>query len=230
MDEANARPQNALAALLGQHWSIVGTTGSGKTRFALGLMEYLRRQYPHARRYILNSTGDDMAEVPAKQEHTGDSIPPLLSSSTYTQVWTPDSDPVDAYNAWLHRILYARKPAIVLIDEVASLSGDSKAPIALEGHTKLLKQGRKHGISVINGVQEFAKSPPSMWRQMTWFTQFRLANDPYEVSSARRFLNIAKDDHRQPHAQFGFHLRRLDGNFPAREYRSMQELFGHSIH
>lgn len=225
-EEAEVKPHNHLALKLGQHWTIVGATESGKTRFSLALLEYYRRQFPHVPRYVCNSTDDDMPEIKFPVEIRGNKPPDVLHSPTYTCVWIPDTDDLDAYNEWLLKILYMRKPAIVLLDEIASLTGYGKQVGVLEGHYKILKQGRKHGITVINETQELSKVPLVMFRQMTWFAQFRLNNDTFETSSARRYLDLSREEYRQPSAPFGFHLKRTRGNFPAREYRSMHDLFG----
>ncbi len=228
-EEAEVKPYNALAARLGQHWTVVGATESGKTRFSLALLEFLRRQFPHVPRYVLNSTDDDMPEIKFPREIRGNYVPDILHDAVYTQVWTPDTDDLEAYNKWLLKILYARKPAIVLLDEIASLTGYGREVGVLEGHYKLLKQGRKHGITVINETQELSRVPLVMFRQMTWFAQFRLNNDTFETSSARRYLDVSKEEYHQPTAPFGFHLKRTRGNFPAREYRSYHDLFGRNL-
>jgi len=224
-EDAEVRPYNSLALKLGQHWSVVGKTGSGKTRFALGLLEYYRRQFPHVPRFVLNSTDDEMPEIHAPREYRGNHPPDVSFDPTYTTVWIPDTDDLEAYSIWLLKILYARKPAIVLLDEIASLTGYSVQVGILEGHFKLLKQGRKKGVVVINETQELSRVPLVMFRQMEYFAQFRLNNDVNEMASARRYLEVDKKDYHQPLAPFGFHLKRT-GNFPSREYRSMHELFG----
>lgn len=227
--ETYARPYNRLGARLGEHWSIVGATGSGKTRFSVALLEYYRRQFPHAKRYVLDSSGDGMPEVHAPAVVEGDRVPDLLTRSVYTQVWQPETDILDNYNEWLLRILRARQPAIVLIDELASLTSYDTASNILEGHFKLLKQGRKHGITVINETQEIARVSLTIFRQMSWFVQFRLNRDPWEWSRARNYLNILKEEQNAPSAPYGFFMRRVTGNFPAREFRSYQELFANTV-
>lgn len=218
---------NRLSTQLGQHWAVVGKTGSGKTRFSLKLLEYLRRMHPKVPRYILNSTDDDMPEVHAPLTFYGDTAPDIMNNGTYTQVWVPDTDNLDEYNKWMLKILQARKPAIVLIDEIASLTGNSKQVKILEGHMKLLKQGRKKFITVINETQELARVPPPMFRQMEYYVQFRINNDIHEMSTSRRYLDMTKEDYKQPSAPYGFYLKRSGIN-SVKEYRSMQELFGNN--
>lgn len=223
------RPLHHISAELGKHWAIVGKTGAGKTRFALALLEFLRRANPKVPRYVLNSTADDMPEIHAPLEVTGDSPPALLRDGMYTQVWVPDTDNLNAYNQWMLNILQSRRPAIVLIDEVASLTGNSKHVTVLEGHMKLLKQGRKHNITVINETQELTRVPMMMFRQMEYYAQFRIGKDPHELAMARCYLDISKQEQRQPSAPYGFFLKR-DGLHSVQEYRSMNELFKGGYH
>lgn len=225
-EDLESRPFNHLALELGQHFTVTGMTGSGKSYFSVALMEYLRRQYPKVPRYILDSTWDDknLKFVPYPKIHEGNVPPDAVSDGTYTHVWRPDTDDLDIYNQWMHKILYMRKPAIVLLDDIASFTKDGA--VDLDGHIVLMKQGRKHGITIINGSQEISHVSSTVFKQMTYFVQFLLLNNAYEWSAARRYLNIAKEEQHSPTAKYGFFLRRMDGNFPAKEYKSIHELFG----
>jgi hypothetical protein len=181
--------------------------------------------HPKVPRYVLNSTADDMPEIHAPLTVYGDISPDTMNDGTYTQVWVPDTDNLDEYNKWMLKILQARKPAIILIDEIASLTGNSKQVKVLEGHMKLLKQGRKHGMTVINETQELARVPLVMFRQMEYYIQFRINNDIHEMTASRRYLDMSKEEYKQPSAPYGFYLKR-SGLHSVKEYRSMQELFG----
>jgi DNA helicase HerA-like ATPase len=225
--EAPLRPSNHLGVRLGQHWTVVGATGSGKTRFGVALLEYIRRQYPTVKRYILNSSADSMAGVYSPIEVEGNAVPDLLVRPDHTLIWTPDIDDLEAYNTWLLKLLAAREPAIVFLDEIASLL--SKNGDALEGHIKLLKQGRKHGITVMNLTQEITKVPTAMFRQMSHYVQFRIGEDTPELSAARRFLHVTKEQQRNPLNQYGFYHRKTSINSPTREYRDLQEFFKSSL-
>lgn len=201
-------------------------TGSGKSYFSIHLLEFLRRQYPKVPRYFLDSTWDDknLAHIPYPRIIEGDKPPDAMNDCTYTQVWRPIRDDLAVYDEWMKKILYKRKPCIVLLDDIASFTKGGR--VDLDGHMMLMKQGRKHGITVINGSQQLSHVTAPVFQQMTFFVQFRLLQDVYEWSTARRYLNILKEDQRAPAAKYGFHMRRMDGNFPAKEYRSIHELFG----
>ena len=222
------RPPNHLALHLGEHWGIVGKTGSGKTHFAKDLLEYYRRQYPHVKRYILDSTEDGMDGVIGKVEVRGNKIPDPLRTADFTQVWIPDTDVPALYNQWFERILYAREPAIVFIDEIASLT-NGKSTDPLDGFIKLLKQGRKHDITVIALTQEIARVPLTLFRQMTHFVLFRINNETYDMSMARKYLDVDKEQQSHPKAQSGFFYRRTDGDYAHQEYASAQQFFRRNV-
>jgi ABC-type dipeptide/oligopeptide/nickel transport system ATPase component len=209
---------------MGEHWAIVGKTGSGKTHYAKDLLEYYRVHYPHAKRYVLDSTEDGMEGVVGKMEIRGNRIPDLLKNAAHTQVWVPDTDVPGNYNTYFEKILYARQPAIVFVDEIASLTnGRNTDP--LDGFIKLLKQGRKHDITVINLTQEIARVPQSMFKQMTHFVLFRINNETYDISMARKYLDVDKEHFDHPQAKYGFKHKRTDGEYSVKEYQSSQHFF-----
>lgn len=228
IQDTAARPANSLGIRLGEHVAVVGITGCGKTHFAKGWLEYLRRQYPYAKRYVLDSTEDGMIGVSGRLDVRGNRVPDLLRDPSFTQIWTPDTDVPALYDAWFSKILYAREPAIVLVDEMASLNaGHNGEPPG--GFIKLLKQGRKHGVTVISLTQEIARVTPTVFRQMKHFVQFYINAEIYDLSMARRYLNIDKEQQRPPHGQYGFFYRRTDGIFAHREFPSMQAFFKNHV-
>lgn len=210
---------------LGEHWTVAGATGSGKTVFSRELLEQYRRKYPHVRRFVLNSTADEQFnDVVGAQEFEGNKIPPKLDPA-YTCIWTPDTDDMQAYNKWLLSLLYSRERAVILLDDIASLVGYGRTISILDGHMKLMKQGRKHGITVINGTQEMTRVPLMMFRQMTHFVQLRLGNDPTDLAYARRYLGITKEEQKPPHAEYGLFYKRVGVRFPYEEYDSYSQFF-----
>jgi Cdc6-like AAA superfamily ATPase len=215
---------------LGQHWTVAGATGAGKTVFSKELVEQYRRKFPGAKRYILNSTADpNLEDVIGAVEHIGNTIPgkPL---DHQTLVWTPDYDDMEMYNEWLLSLLYAREKAVILLDDIASLVGYGRTIQVLDGHMKLMKQGRKHGITVINGTQEMTRVPLMMFRQMSHFIQFRLSNDPIDLSYARKYLDIPKEAQRAPRGDYGFFHKRIGIKFPVVEYDNYNQFFRRGKH
>jgi hypothetical protein len=224
-EEDNAHTSSHAAFNEGEHWTTAAATGAGKTVFNLALMEEYRRKYPHARRYILNSSWDEQMErVVGGEVFEGNKLPPKLPSSKCV-IWQPDSDDLALYNRWLLKVLYDREPAIILLDEVASLSGYSRAVTILEGHMKLLKQGRKHKITVLNSTQEMTRVPLVMFRQMTHFVQMRLGNDSTDLSVARRYLGISKEEQREPNKQYGGFYKHVGIGFPMEEFDDYSHFF-----
>lgn len=215
---------NKLGIHLGEHFAIVGITGSGKTHMAKDLLEYLRRQYPHAKRYVLDSTEDGMDGIVGRMDYYGNKIPDLVRNSAHTQIWTPDTDVPANYNSWFEKILYAREPAIVFVDEIASLTNGKSGDVP-DGFIKLLKQGRKHDITVISLTQEIARVPLTMFRQMKHFILFRINNETYDLARARSYLNVSKEDQRHPVGKYGFFYRRTDGDYSPKEFMHVQHFF-----
>jgi Cdc6-like AAA superfamily ATPase len=224
--ENNVRmSQDSTAFQLGEHWTVAGATGAGKTVFSKELMEQFRRKFPLAKRYVLNSTGDPQLEdMIGAVVHAGNTPPPKPRQHE-TMVWTPDTDDMGAYNEWLLSLLYAREKSVILLDDIASLVGYGRTISILDGHMKLMKQGRKHGITVINGTQEMTRVPLMMFRQMTHFVQLRLSNDPIDLAYARKYLNIQKEEQEPPHSDYGFFYKRVGVKFPHEEYDSYTQFF-----
>lgn len=225
----DARPSNELQIHLGEHWGIVGSTGTGKTVFtARGLFAYLARMYPEVPRYMLDSTDDpDMDNLLPNNIHVyGDEPPDLLHDSKRTLVWTPTHSKIPKqYATWFNRLNDSRQPTIVGIDEVASITRE-----ALQELEVLFKQMRKHGGTVAAETQRIAKVDSDVFSQLTHFVLFNINPEPYDVLQARTYLNVAKEDFRMPQARYGFHYRRTRGQHAAKEFHSMDEFFGDTIY
>jgi hypothetical protein len=224
-----ARPINDLRIYLGEQIGIVGATGTGKTVFTCrGLLKYMQKHYPEVPRYIVDSTADpDMDKLVPNNLHVeGNKAPDLLRESSRTLIWTPDNSKIPSeYNRWFNRINDSRKPAIVVIDEIASMTKE-----ALEGLETLFKQLRKHGGTVIGETQEIAKVDTTFFRQLTHFFQFTISPEPYDLNMARKYLAISKEEYEQPSNKYGFHYRRTRGNHKAIEFVDMHHFFGESIY
>jgi GTPase SAR1 family protein len=200
------RPERALDVSLSDRWYILGMTGSGKTTFAKRLMRELRGLYPGAAAYILDSKGgDDFEGWPGVVDRQD---PPGSVQPGHIQVWRPPEDNASHYDAWLEMILKARRPAVVYIDELSSLStggGGTNYPPAL---AKLLKQGRSLGICLVILTQEAAYIPRQIRTQATHLVKFRLQDDEHGQRQAARLLGQASIS--EPTADYGFFYRRLN--------------------
>lgn len=224
-----ARPINDLRIYLGEHAGIVGATGTGKTVFTCkGFLPYMQHHYPEVPRYILDSTADpDMPKlVPNALIVEGNRAPDLLRESSRTLIWTPNNSKIPSeYNRWFNQLNDSRRPAIVVIDEIASITKE-----ALEGLETLFKQLRKHGGTIAAETQEIAKVDTTFFRQLTHFFQFTISPEPYDLQMARKYLNIPKEEYEQPKNKYGFHYRRTRGNHKAIEFVDMHHFFGESIY
>jgi DNA helicase HerA-like ATPase len=226
--EAAARPMNDLNIHLGEHWGIIGKTGSGKTYFTMkGLLSYYRLHFPHAKRYVIDSTNDpDMLDlIPDALIVSGDRHPDLLHDSRQTLVWTPNHSKLpDEYADFFDLLNDSHEPEVVVVDERKSITG-----VAEDAFETLLMQLRKHGGTVIVLGQKIAGLDEDLFRQLTHFVQFRLNREIYDNAQARSYLNVTKEEQKPPRYPFGFFHRITSGDYPAQEYRDMDDFFKHSI-
>jgi hypothetical protein len=224
-----ARPANSLNVHLGEHWGIVSSTGGGKTVFTTrGLLEYLRRQYPEVKRYVLDSTDDPNMEnlVHNPLVVVGDDVPDLLKSSTYTQIWKPDHSKIPTrYMQWFERFNDSREPAIIVIDEIASITQRG-----LQSLETLFKQMRKHDGIVIGESQRMARFSNDIVSQLTHFVQMFINPDPYDLMKAREYLWMSKEEQRPPLNQYGLFYRNTRTRQGYSEYHDFKHFFGSSIH
>lgn len=210
-----------IDASLEDRWTGLGITGSGKTVWAKQLVKRLQTSYPGVRTYILDSKDmGDFDDTPGLRV-TGQQAPDALRRGGQVQIWQPPLNNIHQYHRWFMNILRARKPAIVLVDELASL-GEEKPGQYPQGYALLVKQGRKAEICVISLTQEAAAIPRQTMGQMMHFVRFRLEND-YDKRVAAKRLNIEKE--KEPRNAYGFFYRRLDRPGQAHEYRDWQEFF-----
>ena len=220
---------NELLIYLGEHGIVVGSTGSGKTVFTCsGLLQYMQHVYPDVPRYVLDSTSDpDMDKLMPDAIHIEGNHPPdLLHSADRTLIWTPRNSKIPReYAHWFSQLNDARRPAIVIIDEVASITKQ-----ALEELEALFKQFRKHGGTVVAETQRIAKVDSDMFSQVSHFWLFRINPEPYDILQARAYLQIPKEEFQMPRNKYGFHYRRTRSGFPAEEFVDYHQFFGNSLY
>lgn len=209
---------------LEDRWAIVGMTGSGKTTMAKKLLEHLRDAYPAARVYILDSKQagdfDDVDGYRIKDEVA----PDVLHTPGAVQIWQPPDDDLDQYDAWFKKILLHRQPAIIKVDESASII--AKNGDAPEYYRKLNKLGRAFGVCLISLTQEAAYIPRTLLGQATHVVRFRLL-DGYDVKKIDKLVGRSKEDHGLDLPDpYGFIHRRVDKALPGHYYKNHQEFFG----
>lgn len=227
--DTSARQANELQLYLGEHIGVVGSTGTGKTVFVTrGLLPYLKQMYPHVPRYVIDSTGDpdmlDLIDDPLPVE--GNVPPDVLHDSRSTIVWTPRNSKIPLqYADFFNKLIDARKPGIIVIDEIASIT--KQALLELE---TLFKQMRKHGGTVIGETQRIAKVDSDMFSQLTHFFLFNINPEPYDLQQARSYLRVPKEEFELPHSKYGFHYRRTRGDWPSQEYVDYHDFFDKNLY
>lgn len=213
---------------LAEHVAVVGATGEGKTVFTLhGLVPYLKNIYKDVPVYILDSTSDPNMDhlVPHAIHVEGNHEPDLLRSADRPLIWTPNNSKIPiAYARWFDKLIDAREPMIVVIDEIASITKQ-----ALEGLETLFKQLRKHGGTVIAETQRIAKVDTDVFSQITHFFLFRINPERYDMQMARAYLKMPEESFHMPGQKYGFWYRKTRTDYPAEEYAGFRHFFGDSF-
>lgn len=202
-------------------------TGTGKTTFAKRLITTLKDAYPGAHVYILDTKPmhRDFQDIQGYRIES-DEAPDALKSPGAVQVWCPNVDDVKQFDTWFRRIAHNEKPAIVLVDELANLTGFT-GRVFPQGYALLMKQGRGIDMSIISLTQEAAYVPRQVFSQPTHVLQFRVLNE-FDRRLGAKLLGRSKDEyHVQPSAKHGFFYRKVDSDSPTtHEYSSYEEFFG----
>ncbi len=213
---------NRIRIKLGDRWVIMGVTRSGKTTFAKRLLAELRKRYPNARYYIIDSKfrGGDFEDFPGVVR--GEEVPDVLHAPGVLVWQTPYDDP-DKYGQFIENILKAGKPAIIFIDEISSLGrGEARTyPPAL---AKVLKQGGGLHIGVIINSQESVSIPRQILGQATHLVRFPL-EDEYDARRVDKKLLRPDNERGKNPPWYHFIYRRLEGLEAPMLFRDYREFF-----
>jgi energy-coupling factor transporter ATP-binding protein EcfA2 len=215
----------------GQHWAIIGGTGSGKTTLAKMLLGTVAKQSNgQVPIYILDSkiSGDFTAfhQRGVGVLHTGNILPPIHDPQKFGafQVWQPLDDDIDLYDAYFKQIYSTRSPAIIFIDELSSITSRAGSPPRY--YEILLKQGRGNNQSVITLTQSSTWVPPSLLRQVMHTVLMRV-NSINDVKKMVPLLGQdAFDEIKHDHGFLYRDVSKPRHKNPTEYYENLQEFFG----
>lgn len=210
---------SGLHISLEDRWFICGIIGCGKTTLARELTDALARLYPMTTTYVLDSKSDGLFDDdPLATLFQGPDIPPVGEPGQRI-IWQPGRDNIDDYSTWFENILFARRPCVVYVDEVSSLSRGTRHA---EGYEKLIKLGRSLKQCVITLSQGTTGLPAPVRTQLMHLVRMHL-EDVFDRSRADRMLWGDPKLGREPGHKYGLIHRRI-GAGPAREYADWREL------
>lgn len=221
---------------LGDHITVIGSTGTGKTVLNKELIKtFILATEGYVPVYIL----DSKCPIPAPEmsdfkdffgkdigiRHTGNKVPPIIKpqGKNFVQVWTPEEDIMENYNEYFKQIYHAGSPAVVVVDELSSVS--SVRGDITRYQNILMKQGRGLSISCVNLSQSPSFIGQSILRQCMHIFRFRL-NDSYDSKKLNSLMGKKVEE--EPQDPYGFWYRNVQvpvKKAPASYYDSMQEFF-----
>lgn len=191
----------------------------GKTKLIKEIIKRMVQLHPH-----LNVYNIDTKKIGDFTSRDGTMIVSDVAPDAYTttgnhMVWQPLRDDKNEYNKFFKRILEAKKPAIVNIDETVNMKFGTEIPREL---AILLLQGRAAGIHVIGGTQQVAKSPRELLSQATFIISFALKNE-YDQSTMIRYLEL-DNQKRLGLKKYEFYYLNTDTDIPAKKFTSYEKL------
>lgn len=224
---------------LGDHWAIMGATGTGKTQLLLQLInQFARATGGFLPIYILDSKcpvsapeKSDFKHLFRKKDgvgtrHTGNTVPPIIrpKGRHFIQVWTPLEDDLEMYDRWFRQIYLEARPCIIIIDELSSVTTERGQ--GTRYYNILLKQGRGLEMSMFSLTQSPAYVPQSLIRQAMHVIRFRL-NDIFDSKKLAPAMGRAVEE--EPAHDHGFWYRNVQipvRKQPAAYYSDMKEFLG----
>ena len=227
---------------IGDRWSIIGATGTGKTKFSIRLLEEI---YKGTRAvvpiYVLESKRPKLGEasdfepwVTASMAWTTDGDRPPVpfqpgvkpmwgKRKPAINIWRYYDDDHDLHEQWLANIFDAGVPAVIYVDELFSITTDrGKAPRSYE---KILRQGRGQDIGLISATQSPSYIPAQLVRQASHVVRFRLNSD---TDSEKLESMLGQRHMAEPAHAHGFYFRSVDQPIqtsPLRYYPDLSYFF-----
>jgi DNA helicase HerA-like ATPase len=195
---------------LGDHFGLFGGTGSGKTSILKEFLKQFAIQTEGKIPIYLFDTKMDGALSEFYRKGVGvryfgnEKLPPLLNKDNSPfVVISPEFDDKGFYDAVFEQIYRNRRPALVVIDELSSVTNNQYPPKYFD---ILFKQGRSLGISMLVGNQAARYLPTTVVDQLMHVIVMNLNN--------KRDWNKMEDligEHAKtkPAHQHGFYYRNL---------------------
>lgn len=215
------QPSGSLDVRPGQHWLIGGMTGCGKTTFAKPLAAYIRALMPQPILYI-DSKGGEFSDVAGL--HLDRQQPPTLAelfSGEYSEiVWTPERDAEQDYDALFEQVLKARRPLIIVVDELSSLGGKSGQSFPLN-FARALKQGRALNITLIVLTQELAYISRQVLYQTMHLVMMLFDPESFDAKRASQLAGLPAVN-----VPFAFNYRNRALPLQRWRYRDFRQFFG----
>lgn len=206
--------QVPISVAVGNHWLLVGATGSGKTTALRRLVARICQCYPGLPVNLLDlKMAGDFDHWPGVVQQ--DEAPALQKAGF--QVWQPVIEAEQQIESYLRAVEKAA-PRITVIDELQYLC--YRGGRFSEGYRRLLKLGRALPVGTITGTQELAGIPRQAIGQATWILRFRLQN-LYDQTTADR---LAHNLEGEPPDEHGFFFNRVGSPHQAWYYSSIYEL------
>lgn len=203
--------------LVGDRWSIIGATGSGKTVLSRELLKFYAKQTYRENYgflvpiYILDTKcqGDFkfFEQKTMGKVVRGNIVPtPHMPRHQPFLVWQPEEDNFEMYNEFFKGIYQSAKlnhtPSIIYIDELSSIQNSlGKAP---RYYDILLKQGRGMHNGVISVTQSPSFIPSNLLRQTTHAIRMHL-NDDYDTKKLTKIMGVESLE--PPEHDYGFWYR-----------------------
>lgn len=231
---------SAIKTKLGDHWAIIGATGTGKTQFILKLINDIARATGgFLPIYII----DSKCPIPTPQKSdfrhlflpkegvgrrfTGDEIPPIIrpKGKNFVVVWSPETENKEMYEEFFRRIYKEARPCLVIIDELSSITTESGR--AGRYYNILLKQGRGLEISMVSATQSSSYVPQSLIRQAMHLIVFR---QNYESDNKKLYPAMGRVLDEPIADEFGFRYRPVQvpiHKAPTQYYKENKEFFGY---
>jgi energy-coupling factor transporter ATP-binding protein EcfA2 len=204
----------AIKIKVGDRWTIIGATGSGKTVLSRSLIStYVRATNGRVPIVILDTKMQGDFDYFEKRKDLcvvvrGDNPKKVFQAMGKKSIviWRPDEDDHDMYNEFFKLVYYSARnngtASISFIDELSSITTQSGKPPRY--YDILLKQGRGMHNGLISLTQSPSYVPANLIRQTTHLIRMHLSDD-YDTKKLAKIMGKMAYD--PPRDDYGFWYR-----------------------